>query len=413
MAANLPYATHSIAGIGGQIKQDLEDFRVLEIPAYPCSGQGEHLFLYIEKTGITTFDLLQQLARQLNLPVNSIGYAGIKDCHAVTSQYFSVPLSVKDKLDQISLYHAKILSIQQHINKLRIGHLKGNQFEILIRNPHPEWKERIQEISKILAERGVPNYYGPQRFGNQNNTQLLGKFILRKDTTSVLHTFFGEIHADDTPLFQTIKEQFAQKKYREAYQLIPPSMVTEKYLLKLITNGMPLDQAVGRIPKKMRNFYISAYQSDLFNRSLANRIHEFDQIWPGDLAMKHPGQAVFVVSDLSTEQERCRHQEISPSGPIFGYKILMAQGKQGEEEQKILADEQLDLAYFRPFHYKGERRSYRFFAQISWQSVPQGILVSLILPKGCYATVVLAEIMKKDLSQPELWEDDESESDED
>lgn len=409
----LPYLSEKIAGVGGKIKVQHSDFRVFEIPAYSCNGQGEHLFLYIEKDGITTFDVVQQLAKQLHLPISSIGYAGTKDCHAITCQYFSVPFTAKPLLEQIHLYQAKIQSVEQHSNKLRIGHLKGNRFEILIREPLPLWQEQIQKIADVLQSRGVPNYYGPQRFGIQNNTDELGKAILEQIPQNILYILLAKRYANDSEFFQVIKDRVAEQNYREAYQFLPSNMITEKYVLKLIANGMAPEQAVMRIPKKMRNFYISAYQSELFNRTLAARIQTLDQLWLFDLAMKHPSQAVFLVKDLATEQERCARQEISPTGPIFGYKMLQPEGQQGQIEQQILSDEKLKLEQFKPFHYKGERRSYRFFTQITWREVPEGISLSLTLPKGCYATVVLDEIMKSDWINPGLWEDDDADEDED
>ncbi len=409
----LPYLTEEIPGIGGKIKQQPEDFKVVEIPAYPASGQGEHLLLLVEKSGITTYDVLQQLARTLHLSPHTIGYAGIKDCHAITQQYFSVPISVQSYLNSLELYNARILQVQQHSNKIRIGHLRGNSFEILVRNPHETWQKNLPEIAKILQTKGIPNYYGPQRFGNQNNTHWLGRALLQNKVQEILYYLLSEDHIEDSERLKEAKQFFREKKYKEALEVIPNSFTTEKFLLRSLANHIPAEQAVDRIHKKIKAFYVSAYQSYLFNLTLAQRLYEIDKLWLGDLAMKHPGQAVFRVEDLAKEQERCDKKEISPTGPMFGYKMIQPQGKQSEIEQVLLQQENVQLEEFRAFHYKGERRSYRFFGQISWQPNPDGILLSLTLPKGCYATVVLSEIMKTQLDRPELWEDEDNEDNED
>jgi len=404
------YLTQEIAGIGGKVKQQLEDFRVYEIPAYPCAGQGEHLYLWIEKTGITTFDVVMQLARGLHISPQDVGYAGMKDCHAITQQFFSIPLASKLELDKLTLKNAQILNVQQHINKLRIGHLRGNRFEIVVRDPMANWEENLQKIIEILQKCGIPNYFGPQRFGSQQNTDRIGNALLRNQREEALHTLLGQINPLDTNLLKEVKQFYLADKYQDAFNIIPSSFITEKHLLKLLAGGMPKATAVTRIPLRIQKFYVSAYQSSLFNQTLQTRLPEIDQIWCGDLAVKHPGRAVFLAQDDEATKLRCQGHEISPTGPMFGYKMIHPAGKQQEIEQQLLAQEHLDVDLFRAFHYKGERRSYRFFAQdIRIQKQNQIAQIFFTLPKGCYATVVLGEMMKVPYTQPDLWEDEENE----
>ena len=111
------WLTENVPGIGGVYKQNPDDFQVEEIPLYPCSGKGEHLYLWIEKSGISTLDLLSQLTRGLKLKERDLGYAGLKDAHALTSQMISIPFNKFDQVKKLTLDKAKILKFDRHTNK--------------------------------------------------------------------------------------------------------------------------------------------------------------------------------------------------------------------------------------------------------------------------------------------------------
>ena len=144
----------------------------------------------------------------------------------------------------------------------------------------------------------------------------------------------------------------------------------------------------------MRKFFISAYQSTLFNRLLTRRLDTLDQLKAGDLAWIHNKGAVFSVQDPAVEQPRADALEISPSGPLFGFKMTMPQGVPGKMEQHIQAEESLTLDHWRTAKCKGARRPLRFPLLKSKIWYDDGLMVSFVLPPGCYATVVLDEIMK-------------------
>ena len=142
---------------------------------------------------------------------------------------------------------------------------------------------------------------------------------------------------------------------------------------------------------------VSAYQSELFNRVLNARLQTLDQVFFGDLAMKHPGHSVFYVEDAALEQPRAAHFEISPTGPIFGYKMIQPLGQQGQLEAAVLAAEGLELEDFRVgdgIKAQGERRALRFPVHEPELWYEQGIMLRFWLPRGCYATSLLAEITK-------------------
>ena len=391
----LGYLTQEIPGIGGKIKAKAQDFQVKEIPLYPASGIGEHLYLYIEKCNISTMDLVYQLSRQLHISPNDVGYAGRKDSCAVSCQYLSVPYTCEPLLNKLEIPGVSILNQQKHSNKLRIGHLSGNHFSILVRDIKEDAEKNLKDILAILQKRGVPNYFGDQRFGLQNNTHQIGKAMLLGNPEEICDALFQSNAPLESVALQEAIALYKQGKYQEAMMIIPSSFSTEKYVLKMLAFGHNKKKATERIPWKIQKFYVCAYQSSLFNRTLNSRLEFLDRIENGDLAVKHPGNSVFLVEDAAIEQKRCDAWEISPSGPIFGHKMIEPQENQGEREKLILQEEGIQLDCFHPFHLKGERRTYRFsLKDVQYERVQEGIWISFILPKGCYATVVLREIMK-------------------
>ncbi|WP_372370378.1 tRNA pseudouridine(13) synthase TruD [Candidatus Uabimicrobium sp. HlEnr_7] len=393
---DLPFLTCDLPGIGGNIKQYPEDFMVEERLLFPLSGNGEHLYVLVEKKNITTTEVVRILCQKLSIQKRAVGYAGQKDARAITKQHFSLHGVSEQQLKNLQgLDSCKFLSSKRHDKKLKLGQISGNFFSIVIRNS----KKDITLVRKILSHLqtvGVPNYFGAQRFGSTYNTHLLGKYLLLNN-----HNLFAEAlfqpHHNDRSRVATAKKYFSIKEYKEAYKTMPGTFEAEKVVLSNLARGKEIEYSVKRIPKKIKYFYICAYQSYLFNLSLAQRLPTLDILWDGDLAVLHPSRSVFLVDNSVKEQPRCTKNNISPSGPVFGYKMTCPRGKQLQIEKNIATQENLDIELFRDYKAKGERRSYRFFLQETDVSEnEQGILVHFFLNKGCYATTVLREIMKSD-----------------
>jgi tRNA pseudouridine13 synthase len=161
------YLTRDLPGIGGVIKEQLGDFLVEELPLYSPSGQGQHTFFEVRKEGLSTFQAVQAIAFALKVPPNSISYAGIKDARAVTSQVFSVDGISPEAVTALDLPHIRVLWAKRHRNRLKIGHLRGNSFTIRIRGVDRSALPACQAILEVLTRRGVPNRFGPQRFGQR------------------------------------------------------------------------------------------------------------------------------------------------------------------------------------------------------------------------------------------------------
>jgi tRNA pseudouridine13 synthase len=335
-----PLLTAGLAGTGGSIKQHPEDFDVEEIPAYDPSGQGEFLYLWVEKRDMGAEFFARQVAKRLGISPREVGTAGLKDRRAVTRQWVSVPATSPEPVERVEGDGIRLLQVSRHSNKLRPGHLRGNRFNILIRNADPAASERIAPIVDQLRAHGLPNFYGAQRFGRQGETVLLGLDLLR-----------------------------GQEKTRK---------VRSPFLRKLA---------------------LSAAQSALFNHYLAQRLADghMRRVLAGDVMAKWPVGGLFVAIDQVVEQERFDRRETVHTGPIFGRKTFAAALDAAGREQACLNDAGLSQQSFAGFGklLQGTRRhNLVYLDDLQLEGDPSGIRVKVTLPAGSYATILLREIIK-------------------
>lgn len=392
------YLTGDLPGIGGRIKERVDDFVVAEIPLYPPSGTGQHTFFEIRKKGIPTFHAVRLIARALGVPPARIGYAGLKDAQAISTQLLSVQGVAPDVVAALDLPNIQVMWAERHDRRLKIGHLRGNRFTIRVRGVDRSALATCQAVLQVLEQRGVPNRYGPQRFGQRGDSARLGRSVVRKDAEGFMEAFLGGPHPNESEGTQAARARFEAGDWEGALGMFPGNMVDERRALQvLIRTEGDTWRAYQSVPKRLKTFLLSALQSALFNRVVEARLDTLDQVFAGDLAMKHPGRSVFRVEDEAVEQPRARRFEISPTGPVFGFKMMQASGRQGELEAEILTAEKLTLEDFRVgggIKAKGERRSLRFQITDPEIGYDEGIMLRFELPKGCYATSVLAEFMK-------------------
>ncbi len=392
------FLTAQLPGIKGTIREKPDDFRVDEIPLYEPCGEGDHLYLTVEKCGLTTYDLLRELAKALNCKERDLGYAGLKDAVAITRQTVSVPLRKPEDVKGLKIPGVKILSARLHGNKLRPGHLAGNHFRIRIHKPEPESLQRVEAILGVLQDIGVPNRFGEQRYGSLGNSHRIGQAIIRDDFDMAVNEIIGNPEEINHAGWQEASQAYHSGNLQVAIEKLPRHCRPERQLLEMLRDGKTPRHAVRAMPRKLLRLYLSAYQSSLFDRLIDMRLDTLEKIWPGDLAYKHVNGACFLVTDAETEQARADSFEISPTAPLFGYKTKLAQGQAGLLEQSLLDKEQLTLASFRlpgGLAMEGERRPLRVPVQATGCTQEgENLMVSFSLPKGSFATTVLAEIMK-------------------
>ncbi len=387
-----PYLTADLPGIGGKIRVQDADFYVEEIPLYRPCGHGEHVYVTIEKVGIATFQAIRQIAAKLGIDPRDVGCAGLKDAHAVAVQTLSLGNVDPERVAKLELPGIRVLDVARHTNKLKMGHLRGNRFVVRIREVTEQDLARARAVLDVLQRRGVPNYFGAQRFGVRGDTHLLGRDLVRGDAQAFVRRFVGMPHPAESPRVREARRLYQEGNLSASLRTWPRSMEHERRVVRtLIAHPADWERAVRSIPSRMRKFFVSAYQSALFNRVLARRLPTFDRLQPGDLAWIHGKGVVFLVQNPEAERPRAERLEISPSGPLYGRKVTLAQGEPGDLERQVLAEEGLVCASFRA---RGARRPLRFPLQDVRLWYDEGVVIAFTLPPGCYATAVLDEVIK-------------------
>jgi tRNA pseudouridine13 synthase len=405
---DLPLLTPDLPGTGGVLKDRPEDFVVDEIPLYPALGVGDHAYARIEKTGLSTWEAMRRLAQHLGVPESAVGCAGLKDARAVTRQTISLEHVEPSRLEGLTLPGIRVLSAKRHRNKLRVGHLAGNRFEIRVRGVHADAAARAAAVLAVVAARGMPNSFGPQRFGTRGNSHEIGRALLRREWDEALALLCGRPSPlEKDPRVLEARARFDAGDRAAARSAFPPAYAAERRVLDRLLQGGAASEALKVLAKPVRRFFVSAYQSALFNRVLAERVGALDRVEAGDLAWIHGKGAVFLVEDEAREQPRCAAFEISPSGPIFGTKMIFPAGPPGARETGVLGAEGLAPAAFDAKgidRFEGERRPLRVPVGEPASRVEDGdLLLSFSLPRGSYATSLLAEVMKEpvDATAPE------------
>jgi tRNA pseudouridine13 synthase len=393
------YLTEELAGTGGAIKESAEDFLVAEIPLYQPCGEGEHTYAEIEKTGITTLEAIRRLSRALGVQERDIGYAGMKDAGGVTRQTVSIPRVSPDVMLNSNVPCMKILSAVRHGNKLKLGHLAGNRFRIRVCNPVENALERANAILAVLAKRGVPNYFGPQRYGAQGNYPAVGRALLLGDWKGAVDAIIGSPQAVQDERWKAAIEAYRLGDIEASIASLPVYCRTERdMLLRLANRPEAFDKALHAINPRLRKLYLSAYQSSLFDAILEERLDGLDSVMEGDLAIKHANGACFLVLDSKSEAARTESFEISPSGPLFGCRMKLPEGLPLEIEERVLRGEGLELKQFDlpgGLRMEGERRPLRIpLGDASAGMEADALVLEFSLPRGAYATSVLREIMK-------------------
>jgi len=321
-----------------------EDFVVEEIPAYPPSGEGGHTFVLVEKRGRTTEAVARELARAAAVRPRDVGYAGRKDRHAVTRQWFSVPDLDPAAARALELENARVLEATPHGSKLRTGHLRGNRFTLTLHGVGADAAAAAAARLEALACAGMPNRFGSQRFGREGDNAERGLRLLR-----------GE--------------------------------------------GLPARE------RREARFLLSALQSAIFNEALARRPVPLGEVELGDVAVVHPSGGLFVVEDLAREAPRAAAFEISATGPMIGTRAGRRDpapgGAPAAREAEAAAALGVDLAepntLPRGLRLPGARRALRVRpAEAESEHEGDRFRLRFTLPSGSYATVLLEEVARPD-----------------
>jgi tRNA pseudouridine13 synthase len=404
-----PLSTPDLPGIGGSIKARDEDFFVQEIPAYEPSGEGEHVYCEIQKVGVPTFAVVNAIAGALGVSSRDIGYAGMKDAHAISRQTLSIWGTTPEAVMALRLPGITVQWAARHGNKLRLGHLRGNRFAIKVRDVQPTDVLKAKAVLERLQERGMPNYFGEQRFGRRANNDRFGAALIRNDNVEVLRLLLADpIDGLDQNNVLLARRAFEARDNAAAMKHWPRSAGMERRILARLMKTHKPAAAVRAIDEKIRRLWVSALQSKVFNDVLSARIDTFDKVEAGDLAWKHENGSVFRVEDASAESPRAAAFEISPTGPLIGYRMTLPEAHTLEIEQGVFDQFGLTPESFRSEGHhkvKGARRPLRVRpTDVSYAGGVDDhgahVTVAFTLPAGSFATVLLAEVMKTTIPEP-------------
>jgi tRNA pseudouridine13 synthase len=303
----------------------------------------------VEKRGRTTRDVVRELARALGVAERDAGYAGMKDRAAVTTQWLSFPAPRDPDPAALAGEGFRVLRASRHGNKLRPGHARGNRFAVAVRGGDPG---RARACAAALAASGLPNFFGSQRFGAAGTNAAVGRALL--------------LGSDDPEARRARRDRF------------------------------------------LRRLCISAWQSELFNLWLEERLRDglFDRALDGDVMKKLDSGGLFVSRDPAADGPRVAAFEIAAAGPIFGHRMRAAEGPAAEREERILRASGVTAADLRRGggEAEGTRRASRLRVSPEIEDLEGGYRVRFELPAGSYATVVLAELTGEGGDLPEASE---------
>ena len=403
----------SCPGIGGRIKYRYADFVVEEITANriceakrfvvenpedetfkipPKEAGKEYLHLDLEKINKDLHDAIRYIARFLHCSKDRISYAGIKDKRAVTCQRISIWNPNIERLQEFKAKGLVLRNPEWSKKKIDLGDLKGNRFTVIIRNIKLEEAEIKKRLKKCFEEikKGIPNYFGEQRFGGiRGISHLVGNAIIKENYKDAVMLYLSATAPEEEPETKKARELVAKGKLKEALNTFPKKYRYERAILHhLLENEKDFIGALRKLPRKILFLFTHAYQAHLFNELINKRIEHGIGLKPVD---NEPAEGNI------------------PLGLLPGYNSKFSPGIVGRLERELLKKEGITLADFRVKKLRecssaGSRRKIVMIPKnLELLEVKddeffpgrKACKIRFELEKGCYATVLLREIMKK------------------
>ena len=411
-------------------------------------GEGPNIYIWIEKLGRTTLDVLLDIARDLHIDRKRMGFAGMKDKKAITRQWICIAnMDSEEQFKQVealsgTIHNTEFLKVVRGRKKLRMGQLVGNKFRILVKDidgmdseDEEERKSAIEDaakradaILKTLEKTGVPNYFGWQRFGKpRTNTHLVGEALIQNDLKEAVRRYIGNPCEEESEDSQKARQAYDDGNLEEALELMHPGMRYEKMMVKVLIKeekrairkiaekeGIDIEDvdkskielsdkayknAIHALPKPLQRMFVHAYQSFLFNAAVAMGMDKYIE---GDIVIDKEER---IVRDKTNEefQEMVSSFEINQTCPLYGTKVPFAGGEVGKMEEEILngyglTREDFEVPKMPRLGSHGLRRAMRFQVwDASAKATEDGVMCEFSIDKGSYATAVLREVMKKDV----------------
>jgi len=331
-------ASGTAVGVG-RIRVLPEDFRVTERLGFVADGAGNHVLLRVLKQGANTTWVARELARRASVCETEVGFAGLKDRHAVSEQYFTVPAHSQSPASWLTHEGEgyRVLGAALHRRKLRRGSHRGNSFDITVRELDAD-RRCLQERLGALAELGVPNYFGPQRFGRTGSNLALARRQL----------------------------------------------------------------AEGRLPRGriQRSMMLSAARAAIFNSVLSARVRAgtWNSLQPGDVANLNGTGSVFPVAEVDDIlAARCARLDLHATGPLWGAGDSRVRGAIQSLEERVAAEWPELYRGLEAAGLRQERRALRVqLGALRWTLGEDWLRLQFTLPRGAYATAFVHELLDVD-----------------
>lgn len=422
LTADLAYLTAPCPGIGGCLRLSADDFQVYEQPLRQPSGDGDYLWLCVERRRRMTTDVARRIAKMFGVPLHDVGYAGLKDKHALTRQHFSVRLpdtSRDARAARFEFTGMRLLWARRDHRPLERGDLRGNFFRVRIRRTRPNPLPILTPILQQITAHGLPNYFGYQRFGYRQNNHILGALLVARRWQEFLDQALGGVRPEDAAPLAQARRLYHAGDYAAALRLWPRSLRHDRQVLDALRQHFSPARAVMTLDAHHRRFLVSALQSAMFNDVLDRRVRAglLTRWLPGDRAMRAAtGDCDLLDVAAAAHAQADPTCDRVPSGPMWGPRMPLAAADVARWEEQALLSMGLSLADLPKFAdaaavtdpartggpvdpVLGARRPLRVAVQdLDWGlgSDADGPFVSLSfsLPRGSFATALLREVMK-------------------
>ena len=401
MQNNLSYLSES-EGTGSEIKKTPWDFIVSEIDlngeVYPVDKQiepkwtkkEEYVVFVMQKRNWTTAQALREISRRMGMGKKRASCAGSKDRKATTTQLASIFGADPEEVEKVKIKDISILGAWYWDQPVKMGDLLGNKFELHI----PSVEEDVDKVKSIYKElgKGMPNYFGEQRFGMRENTHIVGKHVLagKFEEAAIEYLIGGKENKNDGEEFKEVKELINNKEFRKALEKFPKYLRYERTILAhLAEKSNDYVGALRKLPRSILLMLVHAVQSDIFNSVLSQKIKEMD----GKKMRLEEGEYECSRNWYGFPEVE-RIDGTFPVGKIIGYaskpnkrekEILEKEGIKAEDFRIKSIPEISSAGAYRPllvpikdFNFEYEKNLYEFE-----------------LPSGAYATIAMREFLDK------------------
>ncbi len=380
-----------------KLKQTPADFIVEEIPSFEFTKEKlAHAIYLMEKQEIDTFDALRLLSKKLHVPLFEIGYAGLKDKHAVTKQYISLPEHYS--IPQVSFENIKLSFIGYHQKKIKIGDLRGNKFWITARDVKQSELKNIFATAQDIPRFGVPNYFDSQRFGSVINNEFIIKHIMKKNYEQALKIFLTAYLKSER---KNIKDE--KRKILAQWKDLKNISVRTKELAQVTTEYQQTGNwlaAYRKIPAHLREMYVNAYQSFLWNECIKETLKTYiakEKLYP----VEYTAGSLLFFTILTDQEQQC----IPENFPTLSSNVILSEFEQKIVDHVItkqgITHVDFDIEETTGNFFKTRQRPIRLQPKDFLISEPQPdelnkknndqrykITVSFSLPQGSYATLI-------------------------